>query len=143
MTEKEYFFSLNEEQFEWSYYGKTMGDAKKGAMERLWDENGSMPDKVYSYWIGEAANPLDLLRAKHLGDRLFDDILECHLDEVHNDDGPCLSIQEADLAGLGQVVIDYLREHATVNYSAIDNVLKFFVTEEELVAIFGEKGVTP
>lgn len=116
-TTGQWCYSINEENYHGQYdtEDEAHGDAHQALEE---DERDPGPN---SYWIAQCCSPLDHVRADWLGDVIEEDIEMVMADECAADDY-ILTIDEDDKEKLGQLVIDFIRDHGSINYYSVKNV---------------------
>ena len=128
-----YLFSLDEEKYHWAYEGASFDNAKKGALEHIWDETLGLEPIGRKYWIGEEVNPIEtFLSPYYVGEICFEAIRDSLADDCYNGDDYCLDILEAKIEPLGELIINFLRENADVVYCGIANVQEFVVSAQDL-----------
>lgn len=116
-TTGKWCYSINEENYHGQYDTKdeAHGDAHQALED---DERDAGPN---SYWIAQCCNPLDHVCAYWLGRQIEDAVEMVMADNCASDDY-ILTMLPEDNKKLGDLVIDFIREHGSINYYSVNNV---------------------
>lgn len=115
-----YCYSIDEE----AYHGRhdTPGAAAAQAETNIDDD--TLDDEPRSYWVAECTHPLNLIdhpkRTLWLGEHIVEQVESTCSDEICVDDA-IVELDKEATARLGQLVLAYLRRHASFPYYGITN----------------------
>lgn len=116
-----YCYSTDEESFHGRF--TTAEDAHGQAQQDILDDtteadNGQSRD----YWIARCCHPLDCIKSQ-IGDDIMDMLEQRMADEVAAEE-ECLSISKQDEIDLSNLVLDFIRARAVVQYYGVANFTK-------------------
>jgi hypothetical protein len=101
----------------------TEAEAHSAAQSAIDDESGWCSGGIVKdYWIAQCVHPLDTIR-QDIGDDVLEMLTERMADEVGGDDVPIDMAPEHEIE-LGKLIIDFVREHCTVQQYGIKDPAK-------------------
>ena len=94
-----------------TYHGafETTEAAQAAAQEALEDSWYHEPGDEAEYWVGEVCPATNFLQADKVGEDIAERLEEWLFDDIPDDDGPTIELDEAQHAQLGALVIQYVQ----------------------------------
>lgn len=109
------------DQVSYSGTADTESDAHGQAQEAI--DSDALEDGVcMNYEVAQCVHPLDMVKHS-IGETVFENLVESVACEVGSDEDP-IDLMEDQVAQLGQLVFDFVRAHAVVNWYGIKNPVK-------------------
>lgn len=86
------------------------------------DGAGLEDGDIHDYWVAQCVHPLDVI-VQTVGDDIMEMLVERMADEIAGDNVPLVLDKERELE-LGKMVIDFVRQHGTVQQYGIKTPMK-------------------
>ena len=113
-------YSLNEEGYHGRYdtAPEAHGQAQIDIDDTTEEQNGESRD----YWVATCCHPIDTIKGQ-IGDDIMEMLEQRFLDEICAEEA-CLSIDKQDEIDLSNVVLNFIRARAAVQFYGIANATK-------------------